>query len=152
MTLNDKNANELESYTKMKTNQLPDQRVKKLVSHALNKTSIANRALELVDSNIKNPKVLILGVAYKPGVGDVRETPASGLREFLISQGADVAWHDPLVTSWKGTSPVDLSWSCDVAILVTSQPGMDLTQLLAKDVQILDCTNSLNKGYGVSPL
>ena len=41
MTLNDKNANELESYTKMKTNQLPDQRVKKLVSHTLNKTSNA---------------------------------------------------------------------------------------------------------------
>jgi UDP-N-acetyl-D-glucosamine dehydrogenase len=113
---------------------------------------VASRALELVDSNIKNPKVLIVGVAYKPGVGDVRETPASGLREFLISQGADVAWHDPLVTSWKGTSPVDLSWSCDVAIFVTSQPGMDLTQLLAKEVQILDCTNSLNKGYGVTPL
>ena len=88
---------------------------------------VANRALSMVDSNIKNPKVLILGVAYKPGVGDVRETPVSELRDHLIAQGADVAWHDPLVLTWEGSKPVDLGWDCDVAILATKQPGMDLS-------------------------
>ena len=113
---------------------------------------VARRALSLVNSNIKNPKVLILGVAYKPGVGDVRETPVADLREYLLTEGADVAWHDPLVTTWKDTPPVELSWSCDVAILATKQPGMDLSQLLARGVQILDCTNSLNKVSGVTSL
>ena len=51
---------------------------------------VANRALAMIDSGVVNPRVLILGVAYKPGVGDVRETPASELRDHLILQGAEV--------------------------------------------------------------
>jgi len=64
----------------------------------------------------------------------------------LISQGAEVKWHDPLVSIWEGSSPVGLSWDCDVAILATNQPGMDLTELISKGIQILDCTNSI-KGH-----
>jgi len=113
---------------------------------------VADRALRMVDSNIKSPRVLILGVAYKSGVGDVRETPVSELRENLRTKGAEVAWHDPLVPSWEGTKPVALDWSCDVAILATKQPGMEFDQLIIKGVQILDCTNSLVGEVGVSPL
>ena len=113
---------------------------------------VAQRALAMVDSSIKNPKVLILGVAYKAGVGDVRETPVSELREHLKSQGADVAWHDPLVPMWDDSSPVDLGWECDVAILATNQPGVDVTQLIARGVQILDCTHSAKNLTGVTPL
>jgi len=113
---------------------------------------VAQRALDLVDSSIKNPKVLILGVAYKPGVGDVRETPVSELRTYLISQGAEVAWHDPLVPAWEGFNSVDLDWRCDVAILATKQPGMDLSQLIKTGVPILDCTNSMAGQSGVTAL
>ena len=113
---------------------------------------VANRALSLVDSDIKNPKVLILGVAYKPGVGDVRETPVSELRDHLVTQGADVAWHDPLVPMWDGSKSVDLGWDCDVAILATNQPGVDVEKLISKGVQILDCTNSIKNLNGVTSL
>ena len=113
---------------------------------------VAERALGLVDASIKNPKVLILGVAYKPGIGDVRETPVSELRDYLKAHGADVAWHDPLVPVWEGSNPVDLNWDCDVAILATNQPGMNLTQLIARSIQILDCTNSIPGQAGVSSL
>ena len=122
-----------------------------LINHAMPKY-VAERALSLVNSNIKNPKVLILGVAYKPGVGDVRETPVSELREYLKAQGADIAWHDPLVPVWEGSNPVDLDWDCDVAILATKQPGMNLTQLISRGIQILDCTNSISGQAGVSML
>jgi len=115
------------------------------INHAMPKY-VAERALSLTNKHIKHPKVLILGVAYKPGVGDVRETPISELRDYLISQGAEVEWHDPLVPIWEGSSPVDLAWDCDVAILATNQPGMDLTELISKGSQILDCTNSI-KGH-----
>jgi UDP-N-acetyl-D-glucosamine dehydrogenase len=121
------------------------------INHAMPKY-VANRALSMVDASINHPKVLILGVAYKPGVGDVRETPVSELRDHLKAQGADVAWHDPLVPIWEGSNPVDLEWECDVAILATRQPGMNLTQLIAKGIQILDCTNSINGLAGVSSL
>ena len=113
---------------------------------------VAERALSMVDQTIENPKVLILGVAYKPGVGDVRETPVSELRDYLKVQGADVAWQDPLVPVWEGSSPVDLDWECDVAILATKQPGMNLDRLIDRGVLILDCTNSLIGQEGVSSL
>ncbi len=121
------------------------------INHAMPKY-VAERALSLVNPEIKNPKVLILGVAYKPGVGDVRETPASELRDYLKAQGVDVAWHDPLVPVWEGSNPVDLDWDCDVAILATKQPGMNLEQLIARGIQILDCTNSLAGQTGVISL
>ncbi len=113
---------------------------------------VAERALSMVDTSIQNPKVLILGVAYKPGVGDVRETPVSELRAHLKAQGAEVAWHDPLVPVWEGTKSVGLEWECDVAIIATNQPGMKLTELISKGIQILDCTNSLTREAGVSSL
>ena len=89
---------------------------------------------------------------FRPGVGDVRETPVSDLRDCLKVQGADVAWHDPLVSVWEGSNPVDLDWDCDVAILATKQPGMNLNQLIARGIQILDCTNSISGQAGVSSL
>ena len=121
------------------------------INHAMPKY-VAERALSMVDANIKNPKVLILGVAYKPGVGDVRETPVSELRDYLKAQGAEVAWHDPLVPAWEGSNPVDLEWHCDVAILATRQPGMYLEHLIGRGIQILDCTNSITGQTGVSSL
>jgi UDP-N-acetyl-D-glucosamine dehydrogenase len=113
---------------------------------------VAQRALNLVDQNIKTPKVLILGVAYKPGVGDVRETPVSELRNQLRSLGADVAWHDPLVPIWEGSCSVEIDSQFDIAILATKQPGMNLGQLIAKGVPILDCTNSFAGQGGVTSL
>lgn len=113
---------------------------------------VSERALSMVDKSINNPKILILGVAYKPGIGDVRETPVSELRDYLKAQGADVAWHDPLVPVWEGSKPVDLDWDCDVAILATKQPGMKVDLLIARGVQILDCTNAFPNQSGVSSL
>jgi len=113
---------------------------------------VAKRALALVDSSRINPRVLILGVAYKPGVGDVRETPVAELRDYLLAQGAEVAWHDPLVSIWNDSEPVDLEWKCDVAILATKQPGMNVKALAERGIQILDCTNSLKNVAGVTAL
>ena len=113
---------------------------------------VAHRTLSLVDSSIDKPRVLLLGVAYKPGVGDVRETPVSELRKHLITQGAEVAWHDPLVSLWEDSKSVELGWDCDVAVLTINQPGIDIEQLITRGIQILDCTNSLKNSEGVTSL
>ena len=113
---------------------------------------VAERALSLIKRKTDSPRVLILGVAYKPGVADVRETPATELRSYLISKGATVAWHDPLVSKWESSTPVDLDWDCDVAILATMQPGMNVKELTAKGIHILDCTNSIKDLTGVTSL
>jgi UDP-N-acetyl-D-glucosamine dehydrogenase len=54
-------------------------------------------ALNATGRPVKGTKVVILGVAYKAGVGDVRESPALKVMEWLTRRGADVAWHDPYV-------------------------------------------------------
>ena len=113
---------------------------------------VAERALSISKASKGTPKVLILGVAYKPGVGDVRETPASALRAALVARGAEVAWVDPLVPLWEGTKPVTEAWDCDVAIVATNQPGLDVKSLLAKGIPVLDCTNNYGEQAGVELL
>ena len=113
---------------------------------------VAERALTMVKSTANKPKILILGVAYKPGVSDVRETPVSSLRKYLQEQGAEVAWNDSLVSVWEGTKSVDLSWECDVAIIATKQFGMDFNQLITRGIPVLDCTNSIKNLPGVTCL
>ena len=113
---------------------------------------VAERALALAKKSSGSPKVLIMGVAYKPGVGDVRETPASALRAALVARGAEVAWVDPLVPLWEGTKPVSESWDCDVAIVATNQPGLDVKSLLALGIPVLDCTNNYGSLNGVELL
>ena len=113
---------------------------------------VAERALALIKGSKASPKVLIMGVAYKPGVGDVRETPASALRAALVARGAEVAWVDPLVPLWEGTKPVDEAWNCDVAIVATNQPGLNVNSLLIKGIPVLDCTNNYGEQAGVELL
>ena len=113
---------------------------------------VAERSLVLVKASKGSPKVLIMGVAYKPGVGDVRETPASALRAALVGRGAEVAWVDPLVPLWEGTKPVSEVWDCDVAIVATNQPGLDVKSLLARGIPVLDCTNNYGDLKGVTLL
>ncbi len=113
---------------------------------------VAERALALTKGSLGTAKVLIMGVAYKPGVGDVRETPASALRVALVARGAEVAWVDPLVPLWEGSKPVTDAWDCDVAIVATNQPGLDVKFWLAKGIPVLDCTNNYGELTGVELL
>jgi len=113
---------------------------------------VAERALALTKGSTGVPKVLIMGVAYKPGVGDVRETPASALRAALEARGAEVAWVDPLVPLWEGTKPVTEAWDCDVAVVATNQAGMDVKSILDRGIPVLDCTNNYSGFAGVELL
>jgi len=54
-------------------------------------------ALNEAGKPLKGSRVLILGVAYKADVGDLRESPALDLMHLLREKGADVAYHDPHV-------------------------------------------------------
>jgi UDP-N-acetyl-D-glucosamine dehydrogenase len=98
---------------------------------------IASRLKNMLGKKI-NPKVLILGIGYKPGLSDVRESPSEKLFEILENSGITVKWYDPLIRKWSKEQCLNLDEIFDAAILVTNQPGMDIKQLLHNGVPILD--------------
>ena len=63
---------------------------------------VVSRLLEkmnLLEKPFKNSNILILGVAYKKDIGDVRESPAIGIIENLFERGVNVKYYDPFVDS-----------------------------------------------------
>ena len=78
---------------------------------------------------LQGKKILVVGIAYKPEVSDVRETPAEGLFKQLRSIGADVKWHDELVQEWNGEKSVELTPDFDLAILVNPHSNANLSAL-----------------------
>jgi len=74
-------------------------------------------------------KIVVVGIAYKPEVADIRETPAEGLIKELRSKGADVKWHDDLIQEWNGEKSVALSADFDLAILANPHSNTDLKAL-----------------------
>ena len=90
---------------------------------------------------LQGKKVLVIGVAYKPNVADVRETPVEGLIFGLRAEGAQVLWHDDLVKEWNGEKSVTLSNEYDLAILATPHTYLDLTKL--GNVPILNTRGSI---------
>jgi UDP-N-acetyl-D-glucosamine dehydrogenase len=113
---------------------------------------VANKTLSLVDNSKTSPTVMILGVAYKSGVSDTRESPVLLLKSSLESAGAIVIWHDPLVKEWAGSKSSDLDSAFDVAVIATNQPGMDVASITARGIRILDCTNNFGDLDGVTVL
>ena len=78
---------------------------------------------------LKNKKVLVVGISYKPNVADVRESPVEALISGLKQRGAQVAWHDDLVKEWNDEKSVELNSKYDLAIIATPHDYLDLTKL-----------------------
>jgi UDP-N-acetyl-D-glucosamine dehydrogenase len=85
-------------------------------------------------------KILVVGVAYKPNVADIRETPVQALIIGLKDQGAKVFWHDELIQEWNGEKSVALSSDFDLAIIATPHDYLDLAMLV--NVPILNTRGS----------
>src|ERR687895_1656200 len=88
------------------------------------------RALNDLGRPARGSKVLVLGVSYKPGVGDVRESPALKILARLRELGAELRYHDPFVPELPrlGLASVELAGAvedADLAVIVTAHPGID---------------------------
>ena len=86
--------------------------------------------------SLTGKRILVVGIAYKPNVSDVRETPSLGLIQALRNAGSKVSWHDELVKDWMGEKSASLSSDYDLIVLVNPHTGTDLTKL--GDVRVLD--------------
>jgi UDP-N-acetyl-D-glucosamine dehydrogenase len=87
-------------------------------------------ALNEVAKPVKDSKIAILGVAYKGGIGDIRESPALRIIDVLAKRGANVVYHDEFVPNLikQGLSNTELDDAladADAVVLVTAHPGVD---------------------------
>jgi UDP-N-acetyl-D-glucosamine dehydrogenase len=110
------------------------------------------RALNEARKPIKGSRIAILGVSYKGGVGDTRESPALRIMELLSQRGAILAYHDPFVPALPElglqSSGLDEMGSADAVVLVTVHPQVDHTALVescALFVDLRGATRRLHK-------
>jgi len=100
------------------------------------------RALNDDCKSVRGSRVAILGVSYKAGVGDVRESPAIKIMRQLADRGADLSYHDPYVPALPdfglSTLPLDEVIDADVVAIVTAHPDLDLERVLADARLIVD--------------
>jgi UDP-N-acetyl-D-glucosamine dehydrogenase len=100
------------------------------------------RALNDMRLPPRDSRICILGVAYKAGVGDVRESPAIKIIRRLQELGAEVSYHDPYVARLPAlglaTRPLDEALEdCQLAVIVTAHPDVDYRDV-AERVPLVD--------------
>jgi len=116
-------------------------------------------ALNDQKKSLKGAKVLILGIAYKKDVNDMRESPALKLWQLLKSYGAKVDYHDPHVPFFRGDSAYPDLKPChsvrlnrkklrgyDLGLLATNHTSFDYDMIEDSLPLIVDTRNSFNSG------
>jgi UDP-N-acetyl-D-glucosamine dehydrogenase len=98
--------------------------------------------------SLQGKSVLVVGVAYKPNVADVRETAAELVIEHLRNRGAVVSWHDDVVGTWRGEGSGPLS-GADIAIIVTKHDSVDEKSIVASAPYVFDTTGKIKGVKGL---
>ena len=114
------------------------------------------RALNEHAKPVRGSRIAILGVSYKAGVGDLRESPALKIIQLLGEAGGEVVYHDDHVPELAefGLESQTLEETldeCDVAVVVTAHPGLDLDLVLERAPLVVDF-RGVTPGSGVPNL
>ena len=101
------------------------------------------RALNDHAKPINGSRVAIVGVSYKPGVGDLRESPALKIMRLLREQGAQLTYHDEFISELPdfGLSSESLPAAlegADCVAIVTAHPGLDLEHIVRDAPLVVD--------------
>jgi UDP-N-acetyl-D-glucosamine dehydrogenase len=97
--------------------------------------------------SLKGSRILVLGVAYKPDISDMRESPAVKLIALLENAGAHVEYHDPHVPEFeengiaKRSSPLEPG-AYDCVVIVTNHSGIDYDRLVEESSLVVDLRNA----------
>ncbi len=103
---------------------------------------------------VRGSKILVVGVAYKKDVDDVRESPALDIIRLLLQQGAEVRYHDPFVPEIResdlsldsvGLTAEDVH-AADCVVLATDHSNLDYEMLCAESRAVVDTRNALKCG------
>ena len=98
--------------------------------------------------SLQGKSVLVVGVAYKPNVADVRETAAELVIEHLRERGAVVSWHDDVVGNWKSESSAPLS-GADIAVVVTMHDSVKAADVISSAPYVFDTTGKIKGVHGL---
>ena len=105
---------------------------------------------------VRGSTVLVIGVAYKPDVGDLRESASLQVLHGLQRRGADVAYHDPLVPVLPDAGPltsVELTdealATADIVAVLTPHAGIDLDRVVEQASLVFDARNATGGGPNV---
>jgi UDP-N-acetyl-D-glucosamine dehydrogenase len=101
------------------------------------------RALNDARKPVRGSRIAILGVSYKAGVGDTRESPALKIISMLRDRGADLVYHDPFVPELPGmgytNTPLKTALAgADLVVIVTVHPGVDHGLVIAEAPLLVD--------------
>jgi UDP-N-acetyl-D-glucosamine dehydrogenase len=106
--------------------------------------SVVSQALNHgAQKSLSGAKILVLGVAYKADIDDMRESPAEKLIELLKNAGADVAYHDPHVEEFDGMRSAELKpEDYDCIAIVTAHSSIDYGDVVRRGNVIVDFRNA----------
>lgn len=113
-------------------------------------TYVASRLIELAKPE-KGDYLVLLGVGYKKGISDTRETPAIKVGQVMLQRGFTPLWFDPLVPNFEHFDRWD-GQSIRGAAVITAQPGLPLKEMISQKIPILDCTGEFRFKNGVETL
>lgn len=103
---------------------------------------VVNRVAADHGGSLMGKSILVVGVAYKPDVADVRETPAELVIRHLRDHGAVVTWHDDVVQEWAGEKSSPLI-GADIAVVVTKHSNVEAKRILASAPYVFDTTGKV---------
>jgi UDP-N-acetyl-D-glucosamine dehydrogenase len=109
--------------------------------------NIANRIKSEIGGDLINKKIQVVGIAYKPNISDLRESPSIILIDELIKYGAIVKWFDPLVGEYKDQKSSPLDPDVDLGLIVTPHETIDYSIWLENNTKVFDLSPNLNN-YG----
>ena len=109
---------------------------------------VVNRVQDDNDGSLQGKSVLVVGVAYKPNVADVRETAAELVIKHLRDRGAVVSWHDEVVGTWHGENSAPLS-GADIAVVITKHDVVSEREILASAPYVFDTTGKVAGAKGL---
>jgi UDP-N-acetyl-D-glucosamine dehydrogenase len=97
------------------------------------------RALNDHAKAVRGSKVAIFGVSYKPGVGDLRESPALRIMRLLHERGAELVYHDDFVPELPEYG-LRSEWpdDADCTVIVTAHPDLDLERVVRESNIVVD--------------
>ena len=112
--------------------------------------SVISQALNhSAKKSLSGSKILLVGVAYKADIDDVRESPAEKILTLLRNAGANVSYHDPHVAAFDGLTSVPLEpEQYDCVVIVTAHSSIDYGDVVRRASVVVDFRNA-TKGHEV---